>query len=353
MNKEDIKNNRLVRHTYYFLAGTMLKRSKLKKAASGTLSDFGVSFENNDDKKRYIKDMLSVYSRYGFGFDEFLCYNFAQKSKSERLRFVADWEHLGYACILNQHKNDLFFDDKWKTYNKFKSFYKREVILFECENQFSQFKDFVLSHTKFIIKPLNMSCGKGIQIIQTAQYDCTEDKYTSMLSEYNGKFIAEEFIVQDENIAEFHPSSVNTVRVPTIRLDDETIIINPFFRVGQNGNTVDNAGSGGIICTLDAETGRIFAAADEYGHTFTCHPQTKKQLIGFCIPRWDEAKTLVKQLSQVIPDNRYTGWDIALTDKGWILVEANRRGQFVWQIPSQVGFRPEINAILKKTGKKY
>ncbi|MBQ9756843.1 MAG: hypothetical protein IJW15_00275 [Clostridia bacterium] len=353
MNKETIKNNRAIRYLYYTVVGGVLKRNKLKKVAAKTLCDFGVSFENENAKEKYINDMVNTYARYGFGFAEYLCLRFGEKSKTERLQFVADWEHLGYACTLNNHKNDELFDNKWKTYGKFKEFYGREVVFFDNENQFEQFKEFVSSHLKFIIKPLDLSCGRGIQIIKSEDYDWTKEKFVSMLTEYNGRFIMEELIVQVEEIAKLHPASVNTVRVPTVRMDDETLIITPFFRVGQNGKHVDNGGAGGIICAVNAETGCVFGAADENGNTFTTHPQTQEQLIGFQLPRWDEAKNLVKQLVNVIPDNRYTGWDLALTDSGWVLVEANRRGQFLWQIPSQIGFRSEINSILKKLGKKY
>ncbi len=353
MNKETIKNNRAIRYLYYMIVGGVLKRNKLKKLADKTLCDFGISFEKEKDREKCITDMVNTYARYGFGFDEYLCLRFAEKSKKERLQFVADWEHLGYACALNSHKNDDFFDNKWETYGKFKAFYGREVLLFENENQFEQFNEFVLSHSKFIIKPLALSCGRGIQIVKSEDYKWTKEKFVSMLTEYKGKFIIEELIVQVDEIAKLHPASVNTVRVPTIRLDDETIIVTPFFRVGQNGKHVDNGGAGGIICTVNTETGCVFAAADENGNTFTSHPQTQEQLIGFQLPRWDEAKNFVKELAKIVPSNRYTGWDLALTDSGWILVEANRRGQFLWQIPSQIGFRNEINSILKKLGKKY
>lgn len=352
MNREALKNNRFIRHCYYRLK-SITKRKQLEKIAEDCLNRFQKSFKTKEEKRRCIKDMISVYGRHGFGFDEYLLYNFELKDESERLSFVADWEHLGYACTLNSQENNIIFDNKHKTYEKFQKYYKRKIILFEDEDQCSEFIEFASSHSSFILKPLALSCGNGIAIVKSDEHECFATWFGELLSQYNRRFIVEELIIQTNTMAKLHPSSVNTVRVPTIRTDDEVLIVNPFFRVGQGGNCVDNAGAGGIICSVDKDSGEVFAAADEHGRRFTEHPQTSERLVGFQIPNWEEGKELVRELAKVVPSNRYTGWDIALTEDGWVLVEANRRGQFVWQIASQIGFRKEINDILKKLGKKY
>lgn len=351
MKRQPLKNNRLIRHAYYFSKG-ITKRKALKASAEQTLCAFGRSFPSKREKDLFIKDMVYMYTHYGFSFDEFLYFRFEDLPLKERLNFVADWEHLGYACCMNSMENDSIFDNKHKTYQTFKPFYRRSLLLFESEEQFPEFEEFVKAHSKFIIKPLDLSCGRGIQIIDSTEPPCLKTFFLELLKEQK-RFVVEELIVQAAEMAKLHPASVNTVRVPTIRLDEETLVVNPFLRVGQNGNHVDNAGAGGIICAVDAETGKTFGTADENGNRFTTHPQTGEELIGFQIPRWEEAKALVKQMAAVVPTNRYTGWDIALTENGWVLVEANRRGQFVWQIASKKGFRPEIEKILKKMGRRY
>lgn len=74
----------------------------------------------------------------------------------------------------------------------------------------------------------------------------------------------------------------------------------------------------------------------------------KQRLLRFKLPRWDEAVSLVKEAAQVVPDNRYCSWDLALTEKGWVVVEVNARGQFIWQYATKIGFRDEINKMLKE-----
>ena len=352
MNKEKIKNNRVIRKIFYFTK-TIIKRKELLKQALFTIESFSVEVDG-EEKQKLAKDMLKTYSRTGFGFDEYICYGFQHKKEEERKEFVADWEHLGYANTLNDPKNDQIFDNKWKTYSKFGNFYGRKMLFCDASAKIEDFASFLAENTRYVIKPLDASCGRGVKIVENlCEQGRESDLFNQLLKDYHGRFLVEELIVQNQEIAKIHPSSVNTVRIPTIRMDDEVKVIHPFFRVGQKGNCVDNAGAGGIICCVDVETGKVYAAADEKSRTYVNHPDTHEKLIGFVIPRWEEAKQLVKKLAMVVPENRYTGWDVALTDKGWVLVEANRRGQFVWQIPAQEGFRKEINEILKKLRKKY
>jgi len=63
----------------------------------------------------------------------------------------------------------------------------------------------------------------------------------------------------------------------------------------------------------------------------------------------DEAVKMIKELALIVPEVRYVGWDIALTDKGWVLIEGNDKGMFVGiQKTTQKGFRPVINRILNE-----
>lgn len=350
--KETLKNNRVVRKLFYFFKGYFNFKSLFLKALQ-TIDEFGVDVAD-EEKNKMAKDMVKTFSKYGFGFDEYICYNFNEKNKKERLEFVADWEHLGYTCALNSFRNEEIFDNKWKTYLTYTNFYGRKVLFCDNNTRIEEFVAFLSENEKVIIKPLNLSCGNGIQIIKTKDMaGNAQEIYNNLLQKYAGKFLIEEIIEQVSEMAKLHPYSVNTIRIPTIRTKDEVKIVHPFMRVGQKGNFVDNAGAGGIICAVHVDTGEIFAAVDEKAKSFQTHPDTSERLVGFIVPKWEEAKELVRKLALIVPENRYTGWDVALTEKGWVLVEANRRGQFVWQIASKEGFRKEINEILKTLELKY
>ena len=50
----------------------------------------------------------------------------------------------------------------------------------------------------------------------------------------------------------------------------------------------------------------------------------------------------------VFPDIRFVGWDLAYTDNGWIIIEANDNGQFHgYQIPYHHGCRKELENYIR------
>ena len=168
--------------------------------------------------------------------------------------------------------------------------------------------------------------------------------------EYKIGFVAEELIIQAKELSAVHASSVNTMRVITIRMDDRVEVLPCVWRVGRGGRCVDNGGSGGIFCILD-DNGVIFSTADEHGNSYDVHPDTKHPLVGFKVPRHEEARELAKELAMVVPSNRWCGWDLALTEEGWVLQEANSQGGIVAvQTPLRRGMRKEIDALMEELG---
>ena len=96
------------------------------------------------------------------------------------------------------------------------------------------------------------------------------------------------------------------------------------FRMGVGGTVVDNAGAGGIIAAVDPETGTVMSCGyREDGTTDETDPDTGASIEGSSIPSWDELREMVEQLVQIMPEQPLVGWDLALTDAGWVMAEGN------------------------------
>lgn len=84
-----------------------------------------------------------------------------------------------------------------------------------------------------------------------------------------------------------------------------------------------------------------------------CHPATNVKFDGFKIPYWNEIKELVLKAAMVNPDVKVVGWDVAISNKGPLLIEANRRPGFdLVQVLEDKGCRYMLEEVKKDSKKK-
>ncbi len=370
-------DNRLIIKARCFASGSFLggvyafnKRVKTLGSRKGAKKEIEKHFSNigTEEKEALINDMVEMSKNWHYEYDEFFYYHFKDRSLDDRLTFVPDITHNVFTRRMNKARNLYLFSDKGSCAKSFSKYYKRDFcvvyksfgdmrsVLISRE-QPTDFQKFIKKHSKFIAKPLTSGCGNGVKVFDCSQFPDDNALAAALIKEYclgiRGGFIVEELIKQDERMAAFHPSSVNTLRLTTVRFDDRVEIIHPFMRIGRGGKVVDNGGAGGLLSNIDPETGKVFVCMDENAISFEKHPDSGLDIVGFEIPCWNEAIALGKELAMVVKGQRWTGWDLALSDKGWVMVEGNAMSQFVgWQIPTQKGFMPEAQQILKELNKR-
>ncbi len=324
--------------------------------ALAELKNFGYDALDKDEKEKLVADMLECAKKYRFNFSEYFIFGLKDKSDAERREFVSDNDRHIVTSKINRWYNAYHYDVKSETAKVFGEYYGRETVEARFPRDAHKLVAFLKKHNSAIVKPLTGTLGAEISILRVAEGQDAQqvvDDYIAKAGKRVKKAFIEEVIEQDERMAKFHPKSLNTLRMTTIRFDDRTIVFHPTFRTGAGDAIVDNAGAGGILSAVDAATGEILAAGNKAGQLYERHPDTNEQLVGAKLPEWDKAVELAKKLAQVIPSNRYTGWDLALSTKGWVLVEANCRGQWGAQLMVRKGFRKEVEAFLKDLGLDY
>lgn len=295
--------------------------------------------------REYTYDMVYSLHRFGCMFDEYFLYDYPNLNTQGRESFITDKIRWDFYARMNLDENKELFNNKRKAYERFGSFYHRELMEVLGDDDADAFRAFVQRHSRFIVKPIDGSGGKGVYITSAERYPSLDAMFADIRK--NGPVVLEELICQSQEMAALHPASLNTVRVPTLKLKDRVVVFRPFLRIGCGDSVVDNAASGGVFIAVDAATGICNTeGVDEFGNRYLRHPDTGVVLPGFQIPRWEEAVALANQLAQVVESNHYVGWDLALTDDGWIMVEGNPRGQFVIQIATRKGVKDEINGYI-------
>ena len=103
------------------------------------------------------------------------------------------------------------------------------------------------------------------------------------------------------------------------------------IRLGIGGGVTDNFAhgrTGNAYCEIDPETGRLGplrrARADGCGFVDSPFLPDGTRIEGLRMPMWDEALALAFRATTHFLPVRSIGWDIAVTDRGPVLIEANR-----------------------------
>jgi len=308
--------------------------------------DMFIGEVSEEQRNEYICDMVYSLHRFGCMFDEYFLYGYPTLNAKGRESFITDKLRWGYYARMNLSENNEIFNDKKKAFDLFKDYYKRDLILIQGKEDKTAFCEFVSKHDCFIVKPYNSSGGRGVYKMDTNSHTINEC-FEKLLQEKDG-VVCEELIKQSDAMSSFHPTSVNTVRFPTIRNKDGIHLFHPLLRTGVGGGIIDNASGGGIFALINPKRGIVYTEAkDEKGNTFLSHPDSGVIYPGFQIPDWEQAIELVNSLSMVMQEQHYVGWDLAHTDKGWIMVEGNPRGQIIMmQLFYRNGFKKEVDELI-------
>ena len=297
-----------------------------KKYIEQALKDLSIPSES---RKKVSRDMIYCLHRFGFSFQDYCIYDFVHHpSYNYRSSFVADKLRYHYCDILNNPEVEPLMTNKLTCYLEFKRFYKRDVVGCQSKKDFKEYNLFLEKHKQFIYKPLKEHSGHGIAIYKSSDINTIDFFYSSI---EKGPFILEELIIQGKETANMHPQSINSCRVTTFTKNKDVTILGATWRIGVGNSFTDNTGSGGIYASIDKQSGKVTTSAINYkGNQYLHHPNTGIEIKNYQLPEWEIALALIHDMARVVKGATLVSWDIAYSNKGWLMVEANDNGD--WSI---------------------
>ena len=299
---------------------------------------------DESSKRTFIKDITNCFLRFGTTPRDYFLFGFDTSNKTDDARssFVTDWNKDDTLIKYDGWDKYLELSDKYAFYRKAEAFYGRRMFLFDSNTVRETAILFILEVQDLFIKPQGGSYGYGAFVAKCNNKDAA-NKLFSELIDKGGTWILEERIIQDESMAKWNPSSVNTIRFTSILTRKGYHCLTPVLRIGRKGSIVDNGGSGGILANIDLESGRVYTdGIDESCHEYQFHPDSGIPFQGSFIPCWEQLKETVRRAHETVAsDHKYIGWDLALSKGGWIVIEGNW-GQFLNQYVDKKGRKREF-----------
>lgn len=277
-------------------------------------------------------------------FDEYLKYNFHNLRHRYRKHFILQRKRSKFVNV----NTNAFTKSKYVFYTYIPDLFQREMILapFCGEDAFVQF---LKKHQKIVAKPDRGSLGVGLEVVKYTDDQAAKDYFAGISAER--PFVCEEFIRQHPALSQLNPASVNTLRVVSLLQDGEVEIVAAILKTGMgDDNITDNLSLGGIGAQIDVATGIVCTfGKDFHFHTFTHHPHTGAPILGLQIPYWDQVIALIKEAHMRLPQCLIYGWDIAITETGVDIVEANSRpGTRIMQVMDGVPKGQKILPLIRK-----
>lgn len=207
--------------------------------------------------------------------------------------------------------------------------------------------------TIMFCKRIDGECGRDVFVLERRN-NCLffNEKMVcvdTFLRELRGAdYLFQKLIIQHPEMERLNPSSVNTIRLTTVRnLKTGEIKVWPSaLRIGVQGSYIDNLSQGGMIVGIDINSGRLCEYGfqrPEFGGRTNRHPDTNVSFKDFSIPFFEVAKEKAQYLHSLLRDIHSIGWDIAITADGPLFIEGNDNWEITISQAANHGLRREFD----------
>lgn len=278
-------------------------------------------------KSGWIKvsiDYLTAHYVYGLDTEDyFIIGNGYTLSKYEKERFFTKKRAFWLQDHVNKKDYIHLLENKAEALNLLKELVSR-AWLYTPDTSFIEFVDFVRKTPVFIAKPVGGMCGNGIEkhSVGGASEEDLKTLYEHLVA---GNMLLEECLKAHDDIY-LGTAALSTFRIYTmIDENGEVHVLKAKYRVG-TGNAITDTADGCIAYPISIMYGVIEGPGINEVLNSTLyyyHPGCDKLVVGMRIPMWDRVLEVVTKASKKIPQIRYIGWDIAITNNSVEIIEGN------------------------------
>ena len=168
-----------------------------------------------------------------------------------------------------------------------------------------------------------------------------------------GDGIVEEYICQDSVMNKLNPKAVNVIRFYSVCSPEGSFLFAPILTVAHK-NDIANGCQDALTSLVDIRTGKVLTDAVDQNEMieYQTHPITGAAFRGVQLGCWDETIEMMRRVVPLASKISNVGWDVAITENGPVLIEANTIPGFTtaqysgygW-VTDGYGYQPLFDAV--------
>jgi Sugar-transfer associated ATP-grasp len=191
-------------------------------------------------------------------------------------------------------------------------------------------------------KPTDGRCSLGVANLECYDKasDCliTKRGQSVPLAEFadqierfaQGGYLFQSRLAPHPKIAQVVGDQLSTVRMFVLADDEGPTLLRAAWKIPSGESVADNFWrAGNMLGGIDVETGsviRVLRRRPEGTVVVESHPKTGTSFNGLVFPEWSAMRDVVMRGAAAVPSCHFQGWDVALTDRGPVLVELEGDG---------------------------
>jgi hypothetical protein len=197
--------------------------------------------------------------------------------------------------------------------------------------------DIGLPQSDIFIKPAKGKGGRGCEkwVYREGRYVGPEAravteidllKHIVGLANKRGRYLVQECLRNNAELRDL--GDLTSLRITSCKTEDGDFeATNATLKLALGGSGVDNFHQGGAVAKVDMASGAVGPASDSWVKR-PCvwherHPITKAPIAGRILPYWRDTVRLVEKAHRLFPDRIMLGFDVAITDRGPVVIEGN------------------------------
>lgn len=211
---------------------------------------------------------------------------------------------------------------------------KDNLFIYSNGNEI-EIEKFLNIYPEFVLKNITLEASEGVYICKVneefIEMNGVSIKVEEFIRRLNGKiWIVQKIYYSHQKIKAINSSALNTTRIVTVMKNSKPEYLTGFQSFATGNAKTDSWDKGSVYAGIDIENECLkkygyFNLESDSGGITEKHPDSGIILEGYKIPYLKDSVELCLKAHRFLYFNYVIGWDVAITDEGPVIIEANEK----------------------------